>query len=36
MVVGGAFVLTAMYAVEIVATRRRPRELPAEALHHEV
>jgi len=36
MVVGGALVLTAMYAVEIVATRRRPRELPAEALHHEV
>lgn len=36
MVVGGALVLTAMYAVELVATRRRPRELPAEALHHEV
>jgi drug/metabolite transporter (DMT)-like permease len=35
MVVGGALVLTAMYAVEIVA-RRRPGELPAEALHHEV
>jgi len=36
MVAGGALVLTAMYAVELVATRRRPRELPAEALHHEV
>jgi drug/metabolite transporter (DMT)-like permease len=36
MVAGGALVLTAMYAVELVATRRRPRQLPAEALHHEV
>ena len=36
MVAGGALVLTAMYAVELVATRRRPRELPAEALHHEL
>jgi drug/metabolite transporter (DMT)-like permease len=35
MVVGGALVLTAMYAVELYA-RRRPGELPAEALHHEV
>lgn len=35
MVVGGALVLTAMYAVELLA-RRRPDELPAEALHHEV
>ena len=35
MLTGGALVLTAMYAVEIVA-RRRPGELPAEALHHEV
>jgi drug/metabolite transporter (DMT)-like permease len=35
MVVGGALVLTAMYAVELLA-RRRPGELPAEALHHEV
>jgi drug/metabolite transporter (DMT)-like permease len=35
MVVGGALVLTAMYAVELVA-RRRPGELPAEALHHEI
>ena len=35
MLLGGALVLTAMYAVEIVA-RRRPGELPAEALHHEV
>jgi drug/metabolite transporter (DMT)-like permease len=35
MLVGGALVLTAMYAVEILA-RRRPGELPAEALHHEV
>ena len=35
MVLGGALVLTAMYAVEIVA-RRRPGELPSEALHHEV
>ncbi|GAA2491631.1 DMT family transporter [Terrabacter carboxydivorans] len=35
MVLGGALVLTAMYAVEILA-RRRPGELPAEVLHHEV
>lgn len=35
MVLGGALVLTAMYAVELHA-RRRPGELPAEALHHEV
>jgi drug/metabolite transporter (DMT)-like permease len=35
MVLGGALVLTAMYAVELLA-RRRPGELPAEALHHEV
>jgi drug/metabolite transporter (DMT)-like permease len=35
MVVGGALVLTAMYAVELLA-RRRPGELPAEVLHHEV
>lgn len=35
MVVGGALVLAAMYAVELLA-RRRPGELPAEALHHEV
>jgi drug/metabolite transporter (DMT)-like permease len=35
MVLGGALVLTAMYAVELVA-RRRPGELPVEALHHEV
>jgi drug/metabolite transporter (DMT)-like permease len=35
MVVGGALVLTALYAVELLA-RRRPGELPAEALHHEV
>ena len=32
MVIGGALVLTAMYAVELLA-RRRPGELPAEALH---
>ena len=35
MVLGGALVLMAMYAVELLA-RRRPGELPAEALHHEV
>jgi drug/metabolite transporter (DMT)-like permease len=35
MLIGGALVLTAMYAVELLA-RRRPGELPAEALHHEV
>lgn len=35
MILGGALVLTAMYAVEILA-RRRPGELPVEALHHEV
>jgi drug/metabolite transporter (DMT)-like permease len=35
MVVGGALVLTAMFAVELLA-RRRPGELPAETLHHEV
>jgi drug/metabolite transporter (DMT)-like permease len=35
MILGGALVLTAMYAVELLA-RRRPGELPVEALHHEV
>ena len=35
MLVGGALVLIAMYAVELLA-RRRPGELPAEVLHHEV
>lgn len=35
MLVGGALVVTAMYAVELLA-RRRPGELPAETLHHEV
>ncbi len=35
MLVGGGLVLTAMYAVELLA-HRRPDELPAEALHHEV
>ena len=35
MVVGGALVLTAMFAVELLA-RRRPGDLPAEVLHHEV
>lgn len=35
MVVGGALVLAAMFAVELLA-RRRPGELPAETLHHEV
>ncbi|MDN5795141.1 MAG: DMT family transporter [Intrasporangium sp.] len=35
MLVGGALVLIAMYAVELLA-RRRPGELPAETLHHEV
>jgi drug/metabolite transporter (DMT)-like permease len=35
MLAGGALVLTAMYAVELLA-RRRPGELPAEILHHEV
>ena len=35
MIAGGALVLAAMYAVELLA-RRRPGELPAEALHHEV
>jgi drug/metabolite transporter (DMT)-like permease len=35
MVLGGALVLTAMYAVEVLA-RRRPGELPVETLHHEV
>jgi drug/metabolite transporter (DMT)-like permease len=35
MVLGGALVLTAMYAVELLA-RRKPGELPAEALHHEL
>lgn len=35
MLVGGALVLTAMFAVELLA-RRRPGELPAETLHHEV
>lgn len=35
MLLGGGLVLTAMYAVELLA-RRRPGELPAETLHHEV
>lgn len=35
MVVGGALVVTAMYAVELVG-RRRPGELPVETLHHEL
>ncbi|MDN5765622.1 MAG: DMT family transporter [Humibacillus sp.] len=35
MLVGGALVLTAMYVIELRA-RRRPGELPVEALHHEV
>ena len=35
MIVGGALVVAAMYAVELLA-RRRPGELPAEALHHEL
>jgi len=35
MLLGGALVLTAMFAVELLA-RRRPGELPAETLHHEV
>lgn len=35
MLLGGALVLTAMYAVELLA-RRRPGELPVETLHHEV
>lgn len=35
MVAGGALVLAAMYAVELLA-RRRPGELPVETLHHEV
>ena len=35
MIAGGTLVLVAMYAVELVA-RRRPGELPAEVLHHEV
>jgi drug/metabolite transporter (DMT)-like permease len=35
MVLGGALVLAAMFAVELLA-RRRPGELPAETLHHEV
>lgn len=35
MLLGGALVLAAMYAVELLA-RRRPGELPAEVLHHEV
>lgn len=35
MVLGGALVLSAMYAVELLA-RRRPGELPAEVLHHEL
>ena len=35
MIAGGALVLAAMYAVELLA-RRRPGELPAEILHHEV
>lgn len=35
MVIGGGLVLAAMFAVELFA-RRRPGELPAETLHHEV
>lgn len=35
MIAGGGLVLVAMYAVEL-RTRRRPGELPAEALHHEL
>ncbi len=35
MLVGGGLVLAAMFAVELLA-RRRPGELPAETLHHEV
>ncbi len=35
MLIGGGLVLTAMYAVELLA-HRRPDELPVEALHHEV
>ena len=35
MVVGGGLVLVAMVVVEVLA-RRRPGELPAETLHHEV
>ncbi|MDV3221577.1 DMT family transporter [Intrasporangium sp.] len=35
MVIGGALVLSAMFAVELLA-RRRPGELPVETLHHEV
>ena len=35
LVVGGALVLTALYAVALLAGGR-PGELPAEALHHEV
>ncbi len=35
MVLGGALVLCAMYAVELLG-RRRAGELPAEVLHHEV
>jgi drug/metabolite transporter (DMT)-like permease len=34
MLVGGALVLAAMYAVELLA-RRKPGEVPVEALHHE-
>lgn len=35
MLVGGALVLVAMYAVELLA-RRKPGELPVETLHHEL
>lgn len=35
MLIGGALVIAAMYAVELLA-RRTPGELPAETLHHEV
>jgi drug/metabolite transporter (DMT)-like permease len=35
MLLGGALVVAAMYAVELLA-RRRPGELPVEVLHHEV
>ncbi|WP_353508830.1 DMT family transporter [Intrasporangium sp.] len=35
MVIGGGLVLVAMVVVEVLA-RRRPGELPAETLHHEV
>ena len=36
MVLGGAMVLAAMYAVELVGRRPDDRRPPAEVLHHEV